>query len=337
MNGYDDMYIDYKQILQKLRNGGALKWLGVIIAAIFVIIAIFSSIYTVEAEGNAVVKRFGEVIKTTEPGLHFKLPFGIDKAYFVPTKRVLKEEFGFRSVAPGQRTQYSRSDRDQQEALMLTGDLNVINVEWVVQYKIVEPNKYLHQVRNPTETLRDISEAVMRRIVGNNLGREVLTVGRGNVSDETREEMQKILDSYDIGISLQAVRLQDVTPPETVKPAFNDVNEARQEKERLINEAEKYRNQVIPKAKGEAEQTIAEAEAYRAERTNKAKGGASRFTAVRKEYEKAKDVTRRRLYLEAVEEVLPKLGNVFVIGGEGTQPLPLFNLDNVKKYMKNKN
>jgi len=337
MNGYDDMYIDYKQILQKLKNGGFLKWAAVIIAAIFVVVAVFSSIYTVEAEGNAVVKRFGEVIKTTEPGLHFKLPFGIDKAYFVPTKRVLKEEFGFRTVESGQRTQYSRSDRDQQEALMLTGDLNVINVEWVVQYKIVEPNKYLHQVRNPTETLRDISEAVMRRIVGNNLGREVLTVGRGNVSDETREEMQKILDSYDIGISLQAVRLQDVTPPETVKPAFNDVNEARQEKERLINEAEKYRNQVIPKAKGEAEQTIAEAEAYRAERVNKARGGASRFTAVRKEYEKAKDVTRRRLYLEAVEEVLPKLGNVFVIGGEGTQPLPLFNLDNVKKYMKNKN
>lgn len=329
-NNFDDMQIDIKGMLSRFWKSGGLKWLLVLIVVIFLVVAGATSVYTVQTEGEAVLKRFGKVVAIKQPGLHFKLPFGIDKAYFVPTRRVLKEEFGFRTAEAGQRTRYERSDMMQQESLMLTGDLNVINLEWVVQYQIIQPDDYLHQVRNPTETLRDIAEAVIRRITGNRLGREVLTVERTAVAQMTREEMQEILDRYNSGISIQAVKLQDVTPPEKVKPAFNDVNEARQERERLINEAEKYRNQMIPKAKGEAEQTVAEAEAYRAERVNEAEGDASRFDSIRKQYVRAEGVTRRRLYLEALEKVIPAVGKIYVTDGEGSgkgEPLPLLHLN----------
>ncbi len=287
-----------------------------------------SSYYTVQPEGKAVVRRFGRVIGVRDPGLHFKLPFGIDRATFVPTERVLKEEFGFRTLKAGQRTQYERkTPQQQQESLMLTGDLNVVDVEWVVQYKIDDPEKYLFRVRNQRESIRDVAEAVMRRIVGNRVGSDVLTVGRVEIANEARREMQQILDSYDLGVHISTVELQDVTPPDPVKPAFNEVNEARQEKERLINEAEKHRNQVIPKAEGEAKQIIAEARGRAAERVNRARGEASRYKAVLAEYLQAPDVTRRRLYLETIDRILGKVDHIYVADDSGGSPFPLLHLN----------
>ena len=326
--GYDGN-VDIGRTVREFWQGNGPRMIVLVAVALIILVGLFTSVYSVQTEGQAVVKRFGKVVGIKDPGLKWKLPFGIDRAYFVPTKRVLKEEFGFRTVAPGRRTQYSKGDLTSQESLMLTGDLNVIDVEWVVQYRIVDPEKFLHRVRAQGETIRDIAEAVMRRIVGNRLGREVLTIGRVEIASKARNEMQRILQDYNLGISIETVELQDVTPPDSVKPAFNEVNEARQERERLINEAEKYRNQVVPKAEGEAAQTVAEAEAYRAQRVNRAKGGASRFTAVLEEYTKAKEVTRRRLFLEMIDQVLPQLGKIFIIDPTKTSPLPLLNLDGV--------
>jgi membrane protease subunit HflK len=270
------------------------------------------------------------VIDIKGPGLHFKLPLGIDTARFVPTERVLKEEFGFRTTVAAQRSQYAKTPPMQNESLMLTGDLNVIDVEWVVQYRVSDPVKFLFQVRDPRDTIRDVSEAVMRRIVGNRLGSEVLTVGRVAIADEVLSEMREILNSYDMGINVQRIELQDVTPPETVKPAFNEVNEARQQREKLVNEAEKERNRVIPRARGEADQIVAEAEAYRSERTNQAKGEAARFTSLLSAYLESPEVTKRRLYLEAVEDVLPNLGKITVVEEGGASPVPLLHLGEPK-------
>jgi len=235
---------------------------GLIVTAIILIVltvGAWTSYYIVQPEEEAVVKRFGAVIAVKQPGLHFKLPFGIDKVYSVPTARVLKEEFGFRTAGVGDRTRYRKTAAETAESLMLTGDLKVIDVEWVVQYRISDPNKFLHRVRDPQKTIRDISEAVMRRIVGNNLGSAVLTEKRVQVATMARDELQRAMDKFDIGIHVNTIELQDVTPPERVKPAFNEVNQAEQERERLINEAEKRRNQVIPRAEGQAKQIIAEA------------------------------------------------------------------------------
>jgi membrane protease subunit HflK len=288
--------------------------------------AVYTSVYTVEPDGQAVVKRFGKVVSVRDPGLHFKWPFGIDRQYFIPTERVLKEEFGFRTIAAGERTRYEKQPTHRDESLMLTGDLKVIDVEWVVQYRIENPDWYLHRVRDRGKTIRDISEAVMRRIVGNSLGSDVLTEKRVQVAHAARDEIQDILAGFNMGIRVQTVELQDVTPPEPVKPAFNEVNEAEQERERLINEAEKKRNQVIPRAQGQAQQVLEEAEAYRANRVNRALGEAERFSAILKEYLNAPDITRQRLYLEMIDEVLPALKHVYVVEEGQTQPIPLLHL-----------
>ena len=298
-------------------------------------IGIFTSYYTVQPEEQAVVKRFGAVVSIREPGLHFKMPFGIDRAYNIPTARVLKEEFGFRTTGVGRddRTSYRKDASMLDESLMLTGDLKVIDVEWVVQYRISDPNLFLHKARDPKKTLRDISEAVMRRIVGNNFGSDVLTEKRVQVAVQARDELQEILDSFELGVRISTIELQDVTPPEKVKPAFNEVNQAEQERERLINEAEKRRNQVIPRAEGEAKQIIAQAQGYAAERINKARGETARFSAILAEYKQVPDVTRQRLYLEMIDEVLPELGRVYIMEGQGMSPLPLLNLseENLKQ------
>jgi len=313
---------------------GRLTVLGIVLIAL--LIAALTGVFSVPADSRAVVKRFGGVARIEPPGLHFKWPFGVERAIIVPTERVLKEEFGFRTVSPGERTTYEKTETiRERESLMLTGDLNVIDVEWVVQYRIIDPDKWLHQARDPVETIRDVSEAVMRRIVGNRLGSEALTVARAEIADRVRDEMQHILDDnrenapggdFDMGVHISTVEMQDVTPPEAVKPSFNDVNKARQERQRLINQAEKERNQIIPRARGEAEQTVAEAEAYKAERVNAAMGEASRFSAILTEYAKAKEVTRRRLYLEMIDDVMPRLGRLFVVEGAQQAPLPLLDL-----------
>lgn len=285
-----------------------------------------STYYTVQPEERAVVKRLGEVIKIAEPGLHFKLPFGIDTVELIATERVLKQEFGFRTAGSDSgRTVYDEADHPD-ESLMLSGDLNMVDVEWVVQYRIADPMKFLYGMREPTRSLRDISESVMRRAVGNRLGSEVLTTGRVEIANLARDEIQEAMDRYGTGIQVVTVELQDVVPPKAVQPAFNEVNEARQERERMINEATKQANQLIPRAQGEASRTIAEAEGYATERVNGALGETARFRSILAEYRQAPEVTRTRMYLETIDKVLPKIGSVVVVQDGKVNPLPLLRL-----------
>ena len=327
--------IDQDQVVRRIgevaKSPGWGKAFFPFIIALLLVWAAITSYHTIEPEGQAVVLRFGKVVAVKEPGLHFKLPFGIDRTVFVPTKRVLKEEFGFATVEPGRRTDYAKTPEHLGVSLMLSGDLNVIDVEWVVQYRIDDPVKWLFTVRNPVETLRDISESVMRQIVGNRLGKDVLTIGRVEIAELARQKMQETLSDasggYDMGVFISNVELQDVTPPDPVKPAFNAVNEARQKRESLINEAERQRNQQIPQANGAAKSIISNAEGEAAERVNRATGDVASYEAIRAEYEQSPDVTRRRLYLEMIDEVMPKAGRVIVIEPGHPSPLPLMNLD----------
>ncbi len=300
-----------------------------IILVIVILLAIavsLTSMYTVEADEVALVLRFGKYIETTHPGLRFKLPFGIDQVIGVPVERIFKEEFGFRTLRAGVRTQYDPRDYSD-ESLLLTGDLNIADVEWVAQYQISDPRKFLFAIRDATRSLRDLSEAVMRTVVGDRTVTEVLTVGRIEIAAEVKQRLQELLDRYNTGLLLVNVTLQDVNPPETVKPSFNAVNEAKQEKEKLINEARTDYNESVPKAKGVARQQILEAEGYALKRVNEARGDADRFNAIRQEYQNAKAVTRRRLYLEAMNAVLPTVKEIYVIDGESSAPLPILQLD----------
>jgi len=316
---------------ESFRKYQKLIWLLPLLALL--VVGALSSYYIVQPEEEAVVKRFGRVVAQKEPGLHFKLPFGIDTAQMVPTARVLKQEFGFRTQGIDGRTTYRKDRAHRGESLMLTGDLKVIDVEWVVQYRVSDPDKFLHQVRQPEQTLRDVSESVMRRIVGNSLGSDVLTEKRVQVATTSRVELQKAMDYFDLGIQISTIELQDVTPPEPVKPAFNEVNQAEQERERFINEAEKRRNQVIPRAEGQALQVVAEAEGYAAKRVNAARGEAERFTAILEAYRDAPDVTRERMYLEMIDEVLPQAGKIFIMDENQNNPLPLLNLSDPQKSL----
>lgn len=301
------------------------KWaaaLGVLI----LVWAALSSVYTVQPEQRGVVKRLGAVLYQTDPGLHFKLPFGIDGVELVPTERVLKEEFGFRTRQQvGTTTRYETAGLDE-ESLTLSGDLNIIRVEWVVQYRIADAIRFLYRVRAPEHTLRDVAEAVMRQIVGNRLGSEVLTVGRVEIAAQARTEMQAIMDGYESGITIITVELQDVLPTARVQPAFNEVNIARQERERMINEAEKRKNQVIPKVRGQANQLVAESEGYAAERVNRARGEGARFSSILSEYRQYPEVTRRRLFLETIGTVLPRAGQTLVVQKGQADPLPLLDV-----------
>ncbi len=295
-------------------------------AAILLGILLFSSYFTVDTEEVGVVLRLGKFVRTVDPGLNFKLPFGIEKVYKVPVERQLKLEFGFRTAAPGIRTEYS-SRKYQEESLMLTGDLNAAEVEWIVQYRIKDPYKFLFRVRNAVGTFRDINEAVMREVVGDRTVDEVLTVGRQEIASTVAMKVQKLCDQYETGIKVEQVVLQDVNPPEPVKPAFNEVNEAQQEREKLINQALSEYNKVIPRARGEAERTIEKARGYALERVNNARGEASKFNAVFKEYMKAKEVTRQRIYLETMNDVMKQVGRKLITDEEATGILPLFRLE----------
>lgn len=305
-----------------------LSWIPAAVLLAVLAIVLLTSWFTVQPEETAVVQRFGKVVRTAGPGLHFKWPLGIETATMVPTARVLKEEFGFRSVdaAIGRRTQYVET-KYRDESLMLTGDLNVIDVQWIVQYRIEDPIRYLFRVRDPRQTIRDVSEAIMRRVVGNRLGSDVLTVGRVEIAERVKDEMQQILDNYQTGARLVTVELQDVTPPDPVKPAFNEVNEARQDKERTINEAQERANREIPKARGEATKKVSEAEGYAVERINRARGEAARFEAVLSEYKRAPEVTRQRLYLEAMGSLLPGAKGLYVVDGDQKTMLPLLHME----------
>jgi membrane protease subunit HflK len=317
-------------------GGPAARQIAIIVGLAFLAWAAFSSFYTVQPEERAVVKRFGRVLGITDPGLHFKLPFGLDRVQLVATERVLKQEFGFRTEdsSPSERTRFA--DRDfPSESLMLTGDLNIIQVEWVVQYRIGDPIRYLYGMREPTRTLRDLSESVMRRVVGNRIGSDVLTIGRVEIANTARDEIQAAMDKYDNGIRIITVEMQDVVPPPRVQPAFNEVNEARQELERMINEATMQANQAIPRAQGTANRTISEAEGYATERINRSLGETARFTAVLFEYRNVPEVTRSRLYLETLTETLPRIGSILVVQDDQISPLPLLNLRDTQPRAQN--
>jgi len=312
-------------------NAPHISWKAVAVGlvALLVLWTATSSFYTVQPDERAVIKRFGRVIGVADPGWHLRMPFGVDGVMRVATERVLKQEFGFRSEQPERnRTQFSGNP---DESLMLTGDLNIIQVEWVVQYRIEDPVKYLYSMRDATKTLRDLSESVMRRIVGNRIGSDVLTVGRIEIASSARDEIQAAMQRYDNGIKVITVQLQDVVPPTRVKPYFNEVNEARQTLERMVNDANKQANEAIPKAEGTAKRTVAEAEGYATERVNRARGDVAAFNSVLAEYKRAPEVTRTRLYLEALNKVLPKIGSVVVVQDGQTNPLPLLNLRDAQR------
>lgn len=311
----------------QIDTGKLIAKLVPLLIILIIVIGAYTCFYTVGPEGRAVVKRFGKVVAIEPPGLHFKLPFMIDRKYFVPTERVLKEEFGFATIRAGQQSQFAKKEEHIRQSLMLTGDLNVVDVEWVVQYRIGDPDQFMHSLRNQRETIRVMSEVVMRRIVGNRLASDVLTVGRESIASLAKDEIQKALDPYEIGVDISTVELQSVNPPVPVRPAFNEVNEARQQRERMINEAEKQRNQIIPRAKGEALQLVAQAEGYEAKRINAAKGEAERFRSILEQYHLAPEITRQRLYLEMIDKVMPNAGKIYVVEEGTTGPIPLLHMD----------
>jgi len=293
---------------------------------IAVVIIILTGFYTVDPDEVGVIQRLGKYIDTTEPGLHFKIPFGIDKMTKVKVKHVYKEEFGFRTIKSGVKTKYSTRNYDH-ESLMLTGDLNIADVEWIVQYRIKDPYAYLFRLRNIEETIRDLAEAVVREVVGDHSVDEVIVISRKDIADLTQQLLQEDLDEYGAGIEIYTINLQNVNPPERVKPAFNDVNSAKQERERIINEAWKEYNNIIPEAEGKALKTIEEAEGYAVNRVNRANGDATRFVEMYNQYKNAKTVTRKRMYLETMQEILPKVEQVYIVDEDQQGLLPLLNLD----------
>jgi membrane protease subunit HflK len=286
---------------------------------------LYSSIFTVGPEEAGVILRFGKYVRTVNPGLNLKLPFGIESVNKVPVERQLKLEFGFRTEKAGVKTRFSNKSY-QGESLMLTGDLNAAEVEWIVQYRIKDAYQFLFRVRNTVETFRDINEATMREIVGDRTVNEVLTVGRQEIADSVSHMLQELCDQYETGIKVEQVVLQNVNPPDQVKPAFNEVNEAQQEREKLINQARSEYNKVIPKARGEADRTIEEAKGYALARVNRAGGEAAKFSSIYQEYSKAKEVTRQRIYLETMNDVMQKVGMKVISDERASGILPLLQL-----------
>ncbi|RZM22947.1 MAG: FtsH protease activity modulator HflK [Pedobacter sp.] len=316
-------------VLDRIREN-----LRFILLALLVVILLWGTIFQIGTEEVGVITRVGRYTRTVDPGLNLKMPF-IETVHKVPVERQQKLEFGFRSMgAVDNQSEYSK-DGLRDESLMLTGDLNLADVEWVVQYRINDAYNYLFKVRDPESTLRNISEAATRQIVGDRTVNEVLTIGRTEITVKLHQLIQEICNEYNIGIKIEQVVLQDVNPPDPVKAAFNAVNEAQQEKETLINQAKSEYNKVIPKASGEAKATIQKAEGYAIERINNAQGESARFNDLYNQYIKAPEVTKKRIYLENMTTILSRLGNVIVTDQNGANVLPLLqmqlNKDNTKK------
>jgi membrane protease subunit HflK len=300
------------------------RTVAIVLAGLVVLVVVLTSTYQVNADSVGVVTRFGRFVRTTNPGFRLKLPLGIEEVIKVPVERQLKQEFGFRSSVGGGPP---RDERTQSESLMLTGDLNVANVEWIVQYKIADPYKYLFRVRDVEETFRLMTEATMRRVVGDRNVTELLTVGRESIAAEAKELLAELCKRYDTGIAVQQLVLQDVNPPEPVRPSFNEVNQAVQERERSINEAWAEYNQEIPRASGRALQAIQASEGYAVDRVNRAKGEAQRFVALHEEYRKSPEVMRTRLHLETLSQVLPAAGRKVIVDENVRGILPLLSLE----------
>lgn len=301
------------------------RTIGIGLLILIAILVAVSSFFTVEPEEVAVVLQFGRYHHEAQPGLRFKLPYPIQTKTKVPVQRQLKQEFGFRTVEAGVRSRFDERDFDD-ESLMLTGDLNVADVSWIAQYRVDDPKKYLFHVRNVEDTLRDMNEAVMRQVIGDRSVNEVLTIGRQEIATEVETLLQELCEQYENGIRIEQIVLQDVTPPDPVEDSFNEVNQAQQEKSRLKNEAQAQFNSVVPKAKGQAQQTIQEAEGYATNRVNRAEGDAALFTSVLEAYRRAPDVTRRRIYLETMGELLPTIQQKVLLDEDLKGLIPLLPL-----------
>ncbi|UCG99690.1 MAG: FtsH protease activity modulator HflK [Deltaproteobacteria bacterium] len=308
---------------------GKLPGFWVVIGIVIILIIMSSSIYTIGVNEVGVIQRFGKYVRITSPGLKFKLPWGIEKLTKVKVLLVYKEEFGLRTIRPGVRTQYARSTAYLNESLMLTGDLNVAVVPWIVQYRIKDPYNYLFKVRNVNATLRDLAEASMRLVVGDRSINEVISK-REEIADQAKVLLQKELDEAETGLNVVTIEMKKTNVPEPVQPSFNEVNQATQEKERMIYQAREEYNKAIPAARGNAEKTVKSAEGYALDRVNRSKGDAARFLAMYAEYSKAKDVTRRRIYLETLKDIFPRLGSKYIIDAEQKNFLPLLNLGREK-------
>jgi len=299
--------------------------LPILIGIIACLFLLFNSVYTVDANANAVILRFGKYSSTQSPGLHVKIPF-IDSVYKVRVAYQYKEEFGFRTVRPGVKTTYS-TKKFYNESWMLTGDLKIAEVRWVVQYKIKDAKDYLFNVKNVNNTIRDASEATMRLMVGDRSFNEVMQTERKSIGDYAKTHLQSILDSYNCGISVQMVQLQGVVPPDPVADSFNEVNRAKQEQETLINEAWQQYNKKIYNIEGTSQRMINEAEGYAIERVNNAKGDIALFNNILIEYNKAPEITKDRLYIEAMENVLGKIPNKVIIDPSLENFLPLMKIE----------
>ncbi len=334
------------------------KWILIALGVILAFYVLSASVYTVPTDSAGVVQQFGKYNRTTSPGIHLKLPFGMETATMVPVQKVQKEEFGFRTLQAGVDSEYLDADdfnsgrvnqralRDlfersgergpvsreilQREYIMLTGDLNIIDVQWIVQYKIKDAKKFLYNVRYPVYTIRDASQGVVRQLIGNGSVDEALTIGRIDNENRAKQLLQDLLDEYETGIQVVTVKMQSSNPPQRVRPAFNEVNKALQQKEQRINEARKAYNEALPMAKGEAQKLIESAKGYAAERVNRAEGDVAKFNKVLEEYSKAPEITKRRMYLETMGQVLPKIQEKWIIeqGGADGGILMKLNLDN---------
>jgi membrane protease subunit HflK len=308
---------DPEDVVIELRKRAAAlgsRTITLAIAGLVLLYFVATSWFTVQPAETGIIQRFGAVHRTVGPGLHFKFPKGIEEVRMLPTARVLKEEFGFATTSTeNSRTEYAGDKIPFKEvSLMLSGDLNVIDLQWIVQYRIEDPTSYLFQVRESRKAIRDTAEAVMRRVVGNRLGSEVLTVGRVGIATEVKTEMQKILSDYGTGVRLVTVELQDVTPPDPVK-------------------AQEQANREIPKARGEAVQTVTQAEGYAVERVNRAEGEATRFKAILADYKKSPEVTRSRLYLEAMSSILPQAKALYIVDSDQQAMLPMLSMDGAQQ------
>ena len=319
------------EVFEKIRKAGG-KFPGGIWLVVLVLVVFFlgiSCFYTVAVDEVGVVQRFGKFVRTTSPGLSFKLPKGIEKVTKVRVRHIFKEEFGFRTLAAGVRTRYAPSAVYQNEFLMLTGDLNVAVVPWIVQYRVNNPYDYLFKVRHVIKTLRDLSESTMRVVVGDRSINEVISK-RQEIADDAKTALQKELDKAETGIRVVTIEMKKTNVPEPVQASFNEVNQAIQEKERMIYQAKKEYNKAIPAAKGNAEKTIRSAEGYALDRVNRAEGDAQRFLSRYTAYAQAKEVTRRRLYLEAMQKIFPIIGNKFVVDDGLKNFLPLLDMGTSK-------
>ncbi len=311
-----------------------LPGLPLTILIFFVLFVASSMIYTVGVDEVGVIQRFGQYVRTGQPGLNFKMPTGIEKVTKVKVRRVYKQEFGFSSMRAGEKQRFSSDEGSESVSLMLTGDLNVALVPWIVQYRINDPYNYLFKIKDVSALLSDMSEAAMRLVIGDRSINEVISK-RGEIADEAKRVLQVELDKSEAGISIVTIEMEKTNVPEPVQPSFNEVNQAGQEKEKLIYQAREAYNKSIPEAKGEAERTIKVAEGYALDRVNRAKGDASRFISLYNEYVKAKDVTKRRMYLEMLKELLPKLGNKYIIDANQKNLLPFLNLEKHTGAVKN--